>query len=172
MRNLLKPTICAKNILCLNAEVLHKMHIKALFVDVDNTLSTHGSQLPFDGSIKWTQNIIKQGIEIVIISNNYKSRVSPFAQKYNLPFISFAMKPLPSAFLKAKKILNNSKNKNKECMAVGDQIFTDIIGANLCNMQSALLEPIEEEKSFLLKTKRDFEKSLRKKLNIKPQKLT
>lgn len=171
MHNLLKPSICTKNIHCITAEVLHKMQIKALFVDVDNTLSKHGSQMPFVGSIEWTKKIKTSGVEIIIISNNYKSRVSPFANKYRLPFISFAMKPLPSAFIKAKRILNNTNIKNNECMVIGDQIFTDIIGANLCNMKSALLEPIEEEKSFLLKIKRNFEKYLRKKLNIKPEKL-
>lgn len=166
MFNLLKPTICTKDIHCLSLDILHKMRIRALFVDVDNTLSKHGSQKPFTGSIEWANLVKQNGIEIVIISNNYKRRVLPFASKYNLPFISFAMKPLPFCFFKAKKLLNLNKLKNEECMVVGDQIFTDIIGANLCKMKSALLEPIEEEKSFLLKTKRKFEKFLRKKLNI------
>lgn len=168
---LLKPTICVKNIHILTAENLHKMNIRALFVDVDNTLSTHGSQLPFSGSIEWTKMLKSKGIEIVIISNNYKKRVLPFAKQYGLSFISFAMKPLPFGFLKAKKLLKLKNLKNKECMAVGDQIFTDVIGANLCKMKSALLEPLEEEKGFFLSNKRKLEKFLRKKLNLKPMDL-
>ena len=33
----------------------------------------------------------------------------------------------------------------KECIAIGDQIFTDILGAGLSGISSILLEPIEPE---------------------------
>ena len=51
----------------------------------------------------------------------------------------------------------------------GDQIFTDVVGANLCGMKSVLLSPIEPEDGFTFKVRRYFERGLRK--NFKAERM-
>ena len=79
---------------------------------------------------------------------------------FGLDTLCFAMKPLPIGYLRAARRL---KVKCRECVIVGDQIFTDVVGANLCGMKSVLLDPIEPEDGLTFKVRRFFERGLRKK---------
>ena len=92
------------------------------------------------------------------------SRVKPFAQKFNLPFVSFAQKPFPYSFYRAKKKLKNTV-KNKECVVIGDQIFTDIIGANILNIKSILVTPSINEETFSFILRRRIERPIRQKMS-------
>lgn len=159
------PTVALKRVTDISEELLNSLGIRAVFLDVDNTLSTHGSQSPFEGSVAWAQNLVEQGFQLFIISNNFKERVEPFAAQFQLPFVHFAAKPLPWGYLKAKKGLRNQV-KNSQCLVVGDQIFTDIIGANLCGMKSVLLEPIQLENTASFRLRRKWERRFRKKAKM------
>ena len=59
--------------------------------------------------------------------------------------------------------------KPQECVIIGDQIFTDIVGANLCGMKSVLLSPIEPEEGFTFKVRRHFERGLREKFSSRKE---
>ena len=77
------PTVALKRVTDISEELLNSLGIRAVFLDVDNTLSTHGSQSPFEGSVAWAQNLVEQGFQLFIISNNFKERVEPFAALYH-----------------------------------------------------------------------------------------
>lgn len=159
------PTVSLKRVTDISEKLLNSLEIRAVFLDVDNTLSIHGSQNPFEGSVAWAQNLAKQGFQLFIISNNFRERVEPFAAQFQLPFVHFAAKPLPWGYLKAKKGLKD-KVKNSQCLVVGDQIFTDIIGANLCGMKSVLLEPIQLEDTASFRLRRKWERRFREKAKL------
>ncbi len=158
------PTLIVESVGDISLSTLASLQVKALFVDVDNTLAHHGSPEPFAGSIEWAQTLKVNGYKVVIISNNYKKRVKSFAAKYDLPFISFAKKPFPFGFNKAKKLTGIKNLNNEQCLVVGDQIFTDIVGANICGMKSVLLDPVSKEKGVFLKIKRKLDENLRNKI--------
>ena len=101
---------------------------------------------------------------MMIISNNFKERVSSFGAMFGLDTLSFAIKPLPVGYLRAARRLGV---RCRECAVIGDQIFTDIIGANLCRMKSILLSPIEPEEGFTFKARRFLERGLRKKFQTR-----
>ncbi len=164
MLSLFIPNLILKNVNEISLSVLEKLNVKALLIDVDNTLAQHGSPDPFEGSIEWTKMLKAADYKLVIISNNYNRRVKTFAAKYDLPFVSFAMKPLPFCFNKAKKFTKIKDLKSKECLVIGDQIFTDIIGANISGMKSVLLEPVSKEKGIFLGIKRKIDEYLREKI--------
>ena len=84
--------------------------------------------------------------------------MAPFAAQFNLPFVSFACKPFPLGYLRAKKMAGTPR---RECLVVGDQIFTDILGANLCGMRSVLLDPLSPDPSATVRFKRSLEGFLR-----------
>lgn len=155
-----RPTAMKKSLLDLTPEFLSSLGVRALLLDVDNTVATYTSHQPAQGAVEWASKMSAAGFQVIIVSNNFKKRVSVFAAKFGLDWISFAMKPLPFGYLKARAQL---KMKRLECAIIGDQIFTDVIGANLCGMKSVLLTPIEPEEGLTFRIRRFFEKPLRKK---------
>jgi HAD superfamily phosphatase (TIGR01668 family) len=155
---LFKPTAMKKRITDLSPQLFQKMGVKAVLLDVDNTIASYTSHEPIDGAVQWVRDMVEAGFRVIIVSNNFKKRVAPFAARFGLDCISFAIKPLPFGYIKAAKRL---KEKCSQCVIVGDQIFTDVIGANLCGMKSILLTPIEPEEGFTFKIRRFFEKDLR-----------
>lgn len=157
---LLKPDLFFNKITDIDMEVLKQMQIEAVFLDVDNTLCPYHSKEPIKGAIKWVRRVEREGYKVFIVSNNYKKRVEKVARTFGLPFVSMALKPLPIGFNKAAKNINLKKNK---CVIIGDQVFTDVLGANLAGMKSILVEPIELEKGISIGVRRHFEKPLKTK---------
>lgn len=161
---LLKPKIKLKKVTDISVELLSKYGIKALILDVDNTLSTHHGEVLTQGLEDWLKDMRKSGIKLVILSNSKQARVEPFAEKINLPFISMGLKPLPFKFASARKALGT---KRRETAIVGDQIFTDTLGGNLYGVRTILLDPIKLESSKSFKFKRKIERAVYKIYRIK-----
>ena len=136
-------------------EFLKEQGITNLLLDVDNTLTTHDNPEPSPGIPEWVAAMRESGIGMVIISNNNKERVEPFAAKLGLPFTSMSCKPLPYGYIKGMKILGSNR---KNTAMVGDQIFTDVMGANLTGMKSFMVLAILAEDSAGFKFKRKIEK--------------
>lgn len=95
------------------------------------------------GAVEWVRAMEAAGFQMIIISNNYKTGEALWGM-FGLDTLSFAIKPLPVGYLRAARRLGV---RCRECVIVGDQIFTDIVGANLCGMKS-VLAPIEPEEGF------------------------
>lgn len=155
-----QPTAMKRRVTDLTPEFLTGLGVRAVLLDVDNTIASYTSHEPIEGAVRWAQETVAAGFRVIIVSNNFKKRVEPFAARFGLDCISFAVKPLPFGYLKARTLL---KVKCSDCAIIGDQIFTDIIGANLCGMKSVLLAPIEPEEGITFKVRRHFEKGLREK---------
>ncbi len=158
------PSAVCNRVTDITEELLRGLGAEALLLDVDNTLAPDGSQEPFPGTVEWTYQIRRAGFKILILSNNFKDRVEPFARQYGLPYLSVAMKPLPAGYLLAAGRL---KTERKKTVVVGDQIFTDIIGANLAGMKSILLTPAQEESSVSFKIRRALERPVRRRLGLR-----
>ena len=161
---LLKPDIKLTRVTDISAELLAKYGIKALILDVDNTLSTHHGEVLTEGLEAWLDRMLKNGVKLIILSNSKQRRVEPFAEKINLPFISMGLKPLPFKFSSALKLLGTER---RETAIVGDQIFTDTLGGNLYGVTTILLDPIKLESSKSFKFKRKIERAVYKIYRIK-----
>ncbi len=156
----LYPNAYLKNVKEITIDFLNKNNIKALILDVDNTLIDFNKKM-LEGVEEWCKNLKKQGIKLFIVSNsNKKTKVEMVAKKLELPYIHFATKPFKRGFKKAAKML---QEKNENIAVVGDQIFTDVIGANRCKMFSILVEPIEKKDLLVTKIKRPLENYIIKK---------
>ena len=152
----------------INLELLNKNNIKGLILDVDNTLINLDWKMPV-GISDWAKNLKANGIKICILSNSNKlNKVEAVAKIIDAPYIFFGKKPLKSGFLRARDIL---KLPNENIAVVGDQIFTDIIGANRCNMFSILVKPIEEKDYLITRIKRPLEKFIIKKYEKNKRKI-
>lgn len=151
---ILYPKLYIDNVKEITFEILQENGIKGLILDVDNTLIDYYKNMP-EGTIKWCEDLKNRGIRFCIASNsNKKGKVKEVSEKLNIPYIYFAKKPLKMGLNKAKNIMGL---KNSEVAVVGDQIFTDVLGANRCKMVSILVNPIEEKDIFITVIKRPIE---------------
>lgn len=149
------PSFIFKKITFISPKFLSENGIKALILDVDNTLTAHGSQ-ELDEDVKmWLEGMKKENIALIISSNNTKNRVLPFAQKIGLDFVSFSCKPMPQGLFRARKKLGVAKN---EIALVGDQIFTDVLGANLYGIKMLMVQPMHKDIKPTIMLKRRLEK--------------
>ena len=139
---ILYPKANFNNVREIDIKFLQKNNIKALILDVDNTLIDYDKNLEPE-TIKWAENLKKQGIKLYILSNtNKKEKVKTVAEKLNIEYEYFAKKPLKSGF---KKVQEKLQEQPENIGVVGDQIFTDVVGGNRCKMFTILVEPIAEK---------------------------
>lgn len=157
--HLFKPTVMKEKLTDITPELLREMGVSCILLDVDNTLAAYESRDPIPQAVPWTKELQKAGFRMMIVSNNYPRRVAPFAGKFGLEYVTFACKPLPFGYLKARRFFGEAASA---CTIVGDQIFTDVVGANLCGMKSILVEPIKYETTFLFRVRRDAEQKLKR----------
>ena len=152
------PTLYRRRITDVTAEDLRRLGANAVLLDVDNTLTTHDAPDLTDAVKAWLAQMGEIGFSLIIVSNNRAERVAPFAEKIGLPYYAHARKPLPFGFRAAAK---QAGVHRKQCVVIGDQIFTDMLGANLAGISSILLEPIqmETQQKFIV-FKRKIEKPM------------
>ena len=156
---MLKPNFKFNRVTDLTLEFLNSQNVNALFLDVDNTLSTHHGEELVSGLTEWIKVMESGNIKLMVLSNGKKKRVKKFCEKINLPFVAPSLKPLPFGFLKAiKKVKENKKN----VALVGDQIFTDVLGGNFVGVKTILLTPILPENGISFKIRRKLESKLLK----------
>ncbi|MBQ2731300.1 MAG: YqeG family HAD IIIA-type phosphatase [Clostridia bacterium] len=155
--SLFHPTILKNRITDLSTEELQAMGVKAVLLDVDNTLTRHHSQELPEAVDAWLRAVQESGIRCMLVSNSKRPRIDPFAARIGLPYIHTAVKPLPFGFRRAVKTLGVTKG---ECLAIGDQTFTDVLGARLCGIRVTQLIPIEEETGWSFRVRRRLEKGV------------
>ena len=131
----LYPDLYLNSVIDINATLLKKNKLEALILDVDNTLIDYYKNL-IDGAEDWCENLKSEGIKCIILSNsNKKEKVETVAKKLGIKYVMFAKKPLKSGF---KKALEKLEMKPEQVAVVGDQIFTDVVGAKRMKMFSIL----------------------------------
>ncbi len=134
---------------------LKKEQIRALVLDIDNTLTTHDNPQPAKGVMQWLDDVKDAGIKMLVVSNNKPHRVKPFADMLKLEFVANGAKPLTKGINYAVKTMGVEK---KYTAAIGDQIFTDVLGANFSKIRMIYVKPIEHETTAFFKLKRFLEK--------------
>jgi hypothetical protein len=154
------PDYYCKNVMKITPEFLKEHNIKGLILDIDNTLIDMGRNL-LDGAIEWHQDMVDNGFKTIILSNTNKiDKVEGVANALNMEYINFARKPSKKGFTKAKAKLNLPA---ENIAVIGDQIFTDVIGAKRSNMFAILVEPINKKEFWYTKWKRPIEDLIIKK---------
>ncbi|GAC1658848.1 MAG: YqeG family HAD IIIA-type phosphatase [Vulcanimicrobiaceae bacterium] len=131
--------------------------IRGLILDLDNTMVAYRqSEIVLD-HLSWVEEAHARGFKMVMLSNNFTDRVATVADQLRIACIPNALKPLPGGFLRAKKMLGL---KRREIAVVGDQLFTDILGAKLLGLYTILTEPIEPHDFAITRVFRFFERLL------------
>lgn len=156
---LFKPKMRIDKMIDITPEMMNSVGIKALLLDIDNTMTTHDNPVPADGVEEWIARMKSLGFILMVVSNNNGERVRKFSEFLGLEFEGSARKPLPTGFRRA---CNRLGIKPKEAAVVGDQLFTDMLGGNLLGAYTVLTEPYELESMKFFKIKRACERFIMK----------
>ena len=149
------PTAMLPKAYDITVQQLQQLGVEGLLLDIENTLTTHDHPVPNDRILAWLSQMQKEGVKMILLSNNRPARVAPFAQKIGLAFEANAKKPLPGGYRRAAAAMGLSPERT---VVVGDQLFTDMLGANLAGMASILVEPFQMEPFFRFRVKRCLER--------------
>ena len=151
---ILYPNYYCDKVTDITVEMLNNSNIKGLILDVDNTLIDFDLNI-LPGADDWIDYLKENGFECVILSNsNKEEKVKMVAEKLDIEYIHFATKPLKRGFKLAQEKLGFEASK---IAVVGDQIFTDVLGANRCKMFSILVNPIAKKDIWITRFKRPLE---------------
>jgi len=151
------PDILLRRISDITPALLEEWGIRALVLDVDNTLTTHNNPFPDADVLRWLAGMKERGMALVILSNNSPRRVKAFADSLGLDFTARAAKPLAKGFRETARRLGLAPGR---MAMVGDQIFTDVLGGNLYGARTILVEPMEPEKHWGFRLKRRLERPI------------
>lgn len=147
------------NILEISIDFLRKNKIEGILLDIDNTIIDKDNKI-VDGLEDWVENLKNNNIKICILSNtNKKSKAEKLSKLIDVPYVFFAKKPFKSGFKKAQNILKiNAEN----IAVIGDQVLTDVFGANRSKMFSILVKPLQSSDIWVTKFNRKIEKIILK----------
>lgn len=151
----LRPCAQVKRLDDISLPYLQEHGIRGLMIDVDNTL-TEDNRLEVDSwAQQYLQKIQAAGIQVCLLSNNNSERVRPLIEQLACKALPKAGKPSKTAYDRALSLLGISK---QEAAAVGDQLFTDILGANRAGIWSILVEPLNPKEILMVRMKRPLER--------------
>lgn len=152
------PYEYADNVFCIDYNKLYQKGYRGIIFDIDNTLVHHGddSTEKVDEFFKIIQNI---GFKTLLLSNNNEERVKRFLKNIDSLYICDAEKPKVYNYLKAVEMMKISK---EEALFIGDQVFTDILGANKSGIASILVKFIRANGETKIGKRRQLEKLILK----------
>ena len=134
-------------------EQLYENGVRGLIYDVDNTLVMHGA--PADArAIALFRRLHELGFTTCILSNNKDPRVRPFADAVSSLYICEAHKPSRKNYARAMRMMDTD---DKNTYFIGDQLFTDIYGANRAGIPTILVHPIDKKEEIQIILKRRLE---------------
>lgn len=138
-------------------EAYYEMGYRGVLFDIDNTLVPHDEPVD-DKAYALVEKLKFIGFGVCLISNNDEERVRTFADPLDVKYTYKAWKPSRKGYRQGMQVLGTNLENT---LFVGDQIFTDIWGANRANMYSILLDPINPKEEIQIILKRIPEKFIK-----------
>ncbi len=138
---LLRPDVVVEAVPEVTPELLERHSVRAVMVDLDDTLVASGADLLNPRFRAWVGALKEAGIPLLILSNGKRVRVSRWAAELGVTGLSLVGKPFTPAFKRGLRLLGSKPN---ETAMVGDQLFTDVLGANVIGMVSVLVTPLSK----------------------------
>ncbi len=147
------PRVVADKITDLTPECLRSWGIQLLMMDFDNTIVPYTTDVPTEEVLRWLEQMKASDIRLCVVSNSKRDRVKIFCKKYGIDCITHAKKPFSKGI---RECLARYDLPASACALVGDQIYTDTLGANSCGVRSILIKAIDNH-NFWLKARHVLE---------------
>ena len=141
---LLRPNFIVGKASEVTPRFLREQGIRAVMVDLDDTLiasnGVAGGKTSLDPAFtSWLDTLKAAHLPILILSNGSRKRVAQWSKDLGVLGLSLVGKPFTFAFRRGLRRLGS---KASETAMIGDQLFTDVLGANLVGMTSILVTPL------------------------------
>ena len=149
----LLPRVVADKITDLTPESLRSWGVQLLMMDFDNTIVPYTTDVPTEDVLRWLERMKATDIRLCVVSNSKKERVKIFCKKYGIDCVTHARKPFSKGI---RECLARYALQPSACALVGDQIYTDTLGANGCGIHSILVKAIHNH-NFWLKARHVLE---------------
>jgi HAD superfamily phosphatase (TIGR01668 family) len=151
------PTSYAPSVAAIDIERLAANGFAGIIIDLDNTLVAYRRLVPEDRDVRWIRAACERGLRIVMVTNNATPWAASIARDLGIPCIPNARKPLPAGFRRALATLALPR---QSVIVVGDQLFTDILGAKIFGLAAILVEPLVDHDPHNTRWLRIFERWL------------
>jgi len=149
------PLLASERIQDISLEALKKAGKRVILLDVDNTLTKWGSEVIDEPVIGWIRKSEEMGFSLAVLSNTrHPARLNRLAALMKVPVITGRFKPSRSMYRQA---LVQFQATPDEAVMIGDQILTDILGANRAGIDAILLKPLAKKEFALTKINRWIE---------------
>ena len=123
----------------MSPDLLTSWNIRGVTLDLDNTIVPWYTSALERGIPQWVGSLVDRGIRLCLITNNYGAQSKDVASELGLPLVRGALKPLPPAFSRCLRTLGTEPANT---LAIGDQLFTDVLGAKLVGMKAVYVRPL------------------------------
>ena len=160
MSGICMPDYCFSSYLDITPEFINANSIQAVLLDIDNTLEPYEHDTPSEEVLAWFATLEKLGVKIALISNNRKERVLHFNEHLGYVALWSSWKPFKKNILRALDMLGIQK---ENAIFMGDQIWTDVLGAHNAGLRVILVPPIHDKQDLFTKAKRFFERPVLRK---------
>ena len=152
---LLKPTFILKSVNDIDISFILNNKYKLIIFDMNNTLIDYYTTDICDKTKDLIQKLKENNITMYILTNSLsKKQVSEISKILDIPYINRAFKPFP---FRIKSLIKKININKENCILIGDHLVTDVLVANLCNISSILVEPINKQEKLHSKLARKFE---------------
>lgn len=158
------PNEMTGSLLDIDLDSLAARGIKALIIDLDNTLMGWDAEQMTTQMSDWVQAVKNKGFKICIASNGLSSRVKRVAEELDVQAVPKAIKPRKRPFRLALRMLDARPD---EVAVIGDQVFTDILGGNRMNCYTILINPISRKELRTTRLMRRVERRILHRLHKK-----
>lgn len=155
MLSKLVPDYMFREYAAITPDFLQACGIRALLMDVDNTLAPYETEEPDEALRAWIAVLTKSGVRLALLSNNSAGRVERFNRTLGLPAYSKARKPLLRVSRCAMQALGC---RAEETAVLGDQIFTDLLVGRRMKVRVLIVLPIRDRRDPLTRCKRWLER--------------
>lgn len=134
-------------------EAFYAKGYRGIIYDIDNTLVLPDAPAD-ERAAALFECLHGIGFQAIVLSNNKGPRVSSFAEGVNGGYVAGGGKPLPRGYRQAMKQMGTDP---EHTLFVGDQIFTDVWGANACGLYTILTRPFTRREEIQIILKRILE---------------
>ena len=149
------PRLMTEKLTDITPELLRNRKIRLLMLDFDNTIVPYTTTQPTEEMEAWLKAMNDlPDIQLCIVSNSHNDRVPKFCRERGIDVITHAKKPFPKDI---NECLAKYGIPPSEAALVGDQIYTDTLGANGTGVTSILVKAIDNH-NFWLKARHVLEK--------------
>jgi len=137
--SLFTPDDYLSSVVLIDPGSLFEKGYRVVLLDLDNTLLPRDTHI-LPAEVKaWVAELKAHGLRPCLFSNNWHGVVLDYARELDIPAVNQAYKPFPVKYARALEKVGWVKGE--KVMAIGDQIFTDVLGAKISGYDAILVAP-------------------------------